>query len=172
MLSDRHLDLLALQELDHLAIGAGDEGDANVHRRVFSEAASIGFDAGGSAGGEGAGVGGIGVGGAEAEMQQGAFGAVLASRAAPAFGLNVRVLAEDFDEAAVPSIEEGGAIDAAGDGEGEMQLETQALGVEFDRRIEIHGADGDVVEAIAGCQGLHVGSVFSPPAGKARRGPV
>ena len=86
----RVLNLLALQKLDHLAFRACHESDADFYQRVLAQDGCAWRNARHPARREGAGIGSLCVGHAQAEMQQGAFSALLLRPSSPTFGLNRR----------------------------------------------------------------------------------
>src|SRR5215467_555437 len=106
--------LPALHELDHLAVRPSDEGNPDLDQWIGTELPGHGLDARVCAASYRPGVGSIGIGDAQAEVQQCSLGAILVRTASATFGLNCRGMTKNLDETPVASVQEGGAIDAAG----------------------------------------------------------
>jgi hypothetical protein len=102
---------------------------------------------------QGTGIRGIGVCHTQAEMQHGAFSALLFRSPAAAFRLNRRPRAEDLKVTPVAGVEKGSPINPPLDGELVADREAEAFGIEPKRTVEIRGPECDVMKSGAGAGG-------------------
>ena len=151
-----NLDLLALQEFDHLAFWAGHEGDASFHGRIVAQYDGAWLDtARPPSCCDSSRVSGVGVRHAHAKMQQGTFGAFLLRSTTPALSLDRGARPEHLQVTAVADVEKNSAVYAPLDGELKTNRKAEALGIEPNRTIKIRSADGDVVKAEASAGRFH-----------------
>ena len=149
-------DLLALQELDHLAFWAGHEGDASFHGRISAQYDGAWLDtARPPSCCNSSRVSGVGVRHAHAKMQQGTFGAFLLRSTTSALSLDRGARPEHLQVTAVADVEKSSAVDAPLDGELKTNRKAEALSIEPNRTIKIRSADGDVVKAEASAGRFH-----------------
>jgi hypothetical protein len=139
--------LLALHELDDLAIRPGHECDPYLGQRVLTQASRSRFDTGRRTGGKSPGVGRVGIGHPQAEMQNRPFGSIFVRSTPPSFGLNGGAGTKHLHEPPIASVEERRAINPAGNREREMYAESKAFSIEPNRFVEVDRADRHVMEA-------------------------